>query len=108
MSETKERDLRNRQAESLVGVIKGIVRAEFGDRERAANAANETVLVKSRRGQKWSEEEEDQLLREFQIAISIIGTMHRRTEGAIFARLMELRDRDRLQYRVPGSIDSPF
>lgn len=91
-------------AENLVGVIKSIIRVELGDRERtAAKALREAEgTTHSRRGQKWSEEEETQLLKEFQLAISLISVLHKRTEGAIFARLMELRDRDRLQYRVLG------
>lgn len=95
-------------AENLVGVIKSIVRMELGSRERAAAEREEADTTHSRRGKKWSEEEEAQLLREFQLAISFISTTHRRTEGAIFARLMELRDRDRLQYRVLGEAADHF
>jgi hypothetical protein len=74
---------------------------ELGDRARAAAELEEEAAVKqSMRGQKWSEEEEGRLVKEFQLAVMIISVMHRRTEGSIFARLMELRDRDSLQYRV--------
>jgi hypothetical protein len=91
----------NKAAENLVGVIKSIVRMELGDRERAEAAREAEASIKqSMRGQRWSEEEEGRLVKEFQLAVMIISVMHRRTEGSIFARLMELRDRDSLQYRV--------
>lgn len=95
-------------AENLVEVIKSIVRMELGSRERAAAEHEEADPDHSRRGKKWSEEEEAKLLREFQLAISFISTVHRRTEGGIFARLMDLRDRDRLQYRVLGEATDHF
>lgn len=85
-----------RAAESLVGGIKSIVRAELGDRERAVGAASE--IEDSRRGQKWSKAEEQQLLSEFQLCVSMLALMHKRTVGGIFARLKSMWANDELRY----------
>jgi hypothetical protein len=97
MSRTNDRNQSSVIGENLVGVLKSLVRSELYEREQAAASAA-LSRFHSRHGARWTEEEEDRLIKEFHLAIGIISLLHQRHEAGIFAKLDKIRNEGRLRY----------
>ena len=65
---------------NLIGVIKAVARDVVYEREEAQE-------VVSRRGNKWTSDEEDQLLAEYECFLTIAALVHKRNVNGIKARL---------------------
>ena len=73
---------------NLVGVIKAVTRDVVYEREEAQGVA-------TRRGDKWTSDEEDQLLAEWECFLTVVALIHKRNVNGIKARLKTV-----LQYQI--------
>ena len=73
-------DITRQLGTNLIGVIKAVARDVVYEREEIQDSP-------SRRGSKWTTDEEDQLLAEYECFITIAALVHKRNANGIKARL---------------------
>lgn len=79
---------------AFVEVIKVLVNNELDIREKREMVERDDFL--SRCGHRWTDDEEEELVREFHLAIKIIALHHKRGEGGIRERLEQMYNKGKL------------